>query len=307
MSSQERMERGQAPERGPEGSTLPLVSIVIPTYNGGPYIEQAMRSALAQTLRDLEIVVVDDASSDDTLDRVARLADGRVRVQTADTNAGAGVNWNRALRAARGRYVKLLCQDDVLAPTCVERQVEAFESHLGAGATLCSVRRVIIDERGRPMTQRGFPRHTRAVVPGPRAARRLIRSGGNPVGEPSAVLFRKEDALRVGLFDEAAQYVIDIDLWLRLLAEGSLLVIPEPLAAFRISTSSWSAALSGEQSRQYRLLTRRVSRDPRLAIRRRDVLVSYVMAYLLEVVRRTLYARARLQARAARRGASPAG
>lgn len=281
----------------------PLVSVVIPSYNGGLFIAQAIRSALDQTLSDFEIIVVDDASTDDTLEVVGRLADERVRVLTTAVNVGAGANWNRAVRAARGRYLKLLCQDDVLAPTCLERQVAALAGEAGAAATLVCVRRVVIDERGRTLTQRGFAHRTSGVIPGPEAVRLLIRSGGNPIGEPSAVLFRKEDALRVGLFDESAEYVIDIDMWLRLLAVGALYVIPEPLAGFRISTGSWSAALAGKQTRQYCALAHRSSRDPRSAIIGRDVLVGCVMARVLGVVRRILYTLARRRAKAAQRDA----
>lgn len=287
-----------------EPTASPLVSVVIPSYNGGPFIAQAVRSVLDQTLGDLELVIVDDASTDDTLEIVGRVADERVRVLTTETNVGAGANWNRAVRAARGRYLKLLCQDDVLAPRCIERQVAAFASDGGAATTLVCVRRLIIDERGRTLTQRGFARRVSGTVLGPAAARLLIRSGGNPIGEPSAVLFRREDALRVGLFNEAAEFVIDIDMWLRLLAMGALHVIPEPLAGFRISTGSWSAALAGKQTRQYCALARRVGRDPRLAVPRRDVISGCVAARLLGIVRRALYAQARRRAKAVQRDAS---
>jgi len=285
-------------------TTSPLVSVVIPSYNGSPFVAQAVRSVLEQTLADLEVVIVDDASTDDTLEIVGRLADQRVRVLTSEANAGAGANWNRAVRTARGRYVKLLCQDDVLAPTCIERQVAAFSGEGGAATALVCVRRRIIDERGRTLTQRGFARRVSGTVPGPVAARVVIRSGGNLIGEPSAVLFRKVDALRVGLFNEAEEYVIDLDMWMRLLAVGALHVIAEPLAGFRISTGSWSAALAGKQTRQYCALAHRASRDPRLAVPRRDVIVGCVMARLLGVVRRALYAQARRRAKAAQRDAS---
>jgi glycosyltransferase involved in cell wall biosynthesis len=282
----------------------PLVSVVIPSYNGGLFIAQAIRSALDQTLGDLEIVVVDDASTDDTLSIAGRFTDERVRILTSEANVGAGVTWNRAVRAARGCYVKLLCQDDVLAPTCLARQVSALSGEQGSGSTLVCARRLVIDERGRALTQRGFAQGVRGPVPGPVAASLAIRSGGNPIGEPSAVLFRKADAVRVGLFSEAEEYVIDLEMWLRLLAVGALYVIAEPLAGFRISTGSWSAALAGKQTRQYCALARRVSRDPRLAVSRRDVFIGCVMARLLGVVRRAFYAQARRRARGMQRDAS---
>jgi glycosyltransferase involved in cell wall biosynthesis len=277
---------------------------VIPSFNGGPFIAHAVRSALEQTVADLEVVVVDDASTDDTLEIVHGFADDRLRVLAGETNTGAGSNWNRAVRAARGRYVKLLCQDDVLAPTCIERQVSALASDRGAAATLVCARRLIIDERGRVLMQRGFARGLSGTVPGSVAAGLVIRSGGNPIGEPSAVLFRKQDAVKVGLFNESEEYVIDLDLWMRLLAVGALHVIAEPLAGFRVSTGSWSAALAGEQTRQYCALAHRASHDPRLGVARRDVALGCVAARLLNVARRVLYAQARHRAKAAERDTS---
>jgi glycosyltransferase involved in cell wall biosynthesis len=285
-------------------TSSPLVSVVIPTYNGGPFIAQAIRSALDQTMGSLEVVIVDDASTDDTLEIVGRIADHRVRVLTSEGNVGAGANWNRAVRAAQGRYVKLLCQDDVLERTCIERQVATLRGEGGATTKLVCARRRIIDECGRTLTQRGFPRRVSGAVPGPVAAKLVIRSGGNLIGEPSAVLFRKEDALRVGLFNESEEYVIDLDMWFRLLAVGALHVIAEPLASFRISTGSWSVALAGEQTRQYCALAHRVSHDPRLAVPRRDVVMGCVAARLLGVARRILYAQARHRAKAAESDAS---
>ena len=150
-----------------------------------------------------------------------------------------------------------------------------------------------MDERGRVLMQRGFGRRVRGVVPGREAARFVIRSGSNEIGEPSAVLFRRADADVVGLFDEAAEYVIDLDLWLRLLTLGALYVIDEPLAAFRISTASWSAALADRQVRQYCDCARRAEREPLLAVTRRDVTLGCARACVLNMGRRTLYALAR--------------
>lgn len=282
----------------------PLVSIVVPTYDGGRFVAQAIRSAFGQTLTDLEVVVVDDASSDDTIDVVRRFTDPRLRILTSAANAGPGPTWNRGVRAARGRYVKVLCQDDVLAPTCVEREVDALAGDHAARTALVCVRRMIIDERRRVLMQRGFGRRVRGVVPGREAARLVVRSGSNPIGEPSAVLFRRDDALDAGLFDEAAEYVIDLDLWLRLLALGALYVIAEPLAAFRISSGSWSAALADRQAQQYCDLVRRVGRDPRLDVPHRDVVIGCAKARVLNLGRRGLYALHRHRSATASRAAS---
>lgn len=94
----------------------PRVSIVVPVYNCERFIGEALGSALAQTYADLEVVVVDNSSTDRTAEVIARWKDPRLRVLANATNIGAARNWDRAAAEARGRYIKLLCADDVLYP-----------------------------------------------------------------------------------------------------------------------------------------------------------------------------------------------
>jgi glycosyltransferase involved in cell wall biosynthesis len=267
----------------------PLVSIVVPVRNGEPFIREALRSALDQTMRDLEVVVVDNASTDGTLRVVSEIADDRVRVITGATDIGAGANWNRAVRAARGEYVKLLCADDVLEPSCLERQVAAFRAASDGRVSLVCARRQVIDDKGRRIIERGFVPRVRGRIAPAAAARRVARSGTNPIGEPAAVLFRKDDALRAGVFREDGGYVIDLDLWLRLLVGGDLFVIDESLARFRISPGSWSVLLVRHQAAQFRGLIRSVAGEGRLGLRRRDVAMASAMAELMATSRRVLY------------------
>ena len=103
----------------------PLVSVCVPTYNGEPFLQAALDSASAQTFGDLEILVVDDGSSDGTPALVERHAadDPRVRLLRNERNLGLVGNWNRCLEAARGTWIKFLFQDDLLEPACVERML----------------------------------------------------------------------------------------------------------------------------------------------------------------------------------------
>ena len=277
---------------GADEETHPLVSVVIPVRDGERYIGEALRAALDQTLRDLEVVVADNASTDRTLEVVAALGDDRVRVMPSAVDIGPGANWNRAVRAARGRFVKLLCADDVLEPSCVEQQVAAFATKEGDNIRLVCARRRIIDGGGHVLMERGFARRFSGTIQGPVAARLVIRSGGNLIGEPAAVMFRKDDALAVGLFDEGAQYVIDLDLWLRLLRSGSLYVINKPLASFRISAGSWSVSLAEKQAHQFRDLAQLHGRDPRLGVPHLDVVLGCLAARILVAARRLVYWRA---------------
>jgi len=88
------------------------------------------------------------------------------------------------------------------------------------------------------------------VVPGEKAIRKIVRSGTNLIGEPAAVLFRTETIDKAGDFSAQHAYSIDIEYWCRVLQQGSLFVINEPLASFRISQTSWSSVLAKKQAKQ---------------------------------------------------------
>jgi len=106
----------------------PLVSVVMPAYNAAATINTAIASVLAQTAGDLEVVVCDDASSDDTAARVRAFGDPRVRLVHNERNAGEGAARDRAIDAARGRWLAVLDADDAWAPDRLERLLEAAGS-----------------------------------------------------------------------------------------------------------------------------------------------------------------------------------
>lgn len=105
----------------------PLASILIPAHNREAYIERAVRSALAQTVRDIEVVVVDDGSTDATPDILDSIADRRLRVLRHDTNYGIPASRNSLLEAARGRFIAWLDSDDVARPYRLAVQIRALE------------------------------------------------------------------------------------------------------------------------------------------------------------------------------------
>src|SRR4029453_18243392 len=105
----------------------PLVSICIPTYNGAAYLGPSLDSALSQTTSGLEVLSVDDCSSDDSLDIAQRYArmDSRIRVSSNTANLGLVGNWNRCAQLAQGEWVKFLFQDDLIVPDCLARLLAA--------------------------------------------------------------------------------------------------------------------------------------------------------------------------------------
>src|SRR5262249_58388550 len=114
----------------------PLVSVCIPTLDAGPYLAASLQSVFDQTFADYEVVVGDDGSTDGTLDELARIADPRVRILDPAPRSRPPANWNRLIAAARGTYVKVLHQDDLLYPTCLRREVDAFQAPAAHGVVL---------------------------------------------------------------------------------------------------------------------------------------------------------------------------
>lgn len=226
----------------------PLVSVCLPVYNGARFLEAAVRSVLAQTYHHFELQVFDDASTDGSWALLQGIRDPRITLHRNDRNLGPEANWNQALAAARGKYIKLFHQDDLLAPECLEKQVRALEHHPAAVLAFCQ--RHIIRPDGRRLMTRGGPWPEGLVGP-ETVVRRCVLAGTNLIGEPSAVLFTAEAARRAGEFDGRLPYVIDLDYWIRLLAQGPAYSLDEPLASFRLSPRQWSATIGRRQSAEF--------------------------------------------------------
>ena len=278
----------------------PAVSVCIPSYRGAAHIAATVESVLAQTFDDFELVIVDDDSPDDTAGVVARYADPRIRFLRNARRLGAEGNWNRCLELARGRFFKLLPQDDLLAPECIERQVRVLEEDSGSkplAFVFCA--RDIIDAGGRRVTTRGYPGRG-GVIPGRTLIRRCVRRGTNLVGEPGGVLVPTALARRTGAFDASIGYVVDLDYWFRLLLHGDAHYLPERLASFRVSAGSWSLAIGREQGAAVRDFIDRVAANPAYGARAAEAALGRAMAWLNGRLRLLLYRLVPLHRRAAR-------
>jgi glycosyltransferase involved in cell wall biosynthesis len=251
----------------------PPISICVPTWNGAGYLAETLRSALAQTEPDFELLVVDDASTDETLKVVAAFGDSRIRVHRNERRLGLPGNWNRCLQHAQGEFVKFLFQDDLLAPTAVERLLAALRAV--PGASLAFGRRTIRHEaagEGAPLLLGdAYPEMQRlfysslhgGCVHGEQMVRSALREGRdltvNVLGEPSFVLVRTEAARRAGGFHPGFCQLVDWDLWLRLAREGPLVFVDEILGVFRVHNRGQSIRNHGSLRIPWeyvRLLTR---------------------------------------------------
>jgi glycosyltransferase involved in cell wall biosynthesis len=276
--------------------TLPSVSVCIPVYRGEQFLAETIRSVLDQTYRDFELVILDNASPDDS-GRIARsFADRRVRVETNLTTLPMTENFREAVRLCRAPLIKLVCADDLLHPRCLEYQVGPMEAD--PGLAVVAARRHMIDERSRVLVPRRGLSGLTGVRSSVEVARHVVRTGANPIGEPGGVLFRREHYFAVGGWRSERPFVMDLDLWIRLLQCGEFLGLPETLAAFRIGQDGASAVHEATNWADQRAYLEELAATPHLQVRRTDLLIGRMRAPLSRIRRKALF---RMSRRAARR------
>lgn len=221
------------------------MSICIPVYNCEQFIGQTIQSVLNQTVSDFELLIIDNFSNDSTFEIANQFSDSRIKLIRNEVNIGMEGNFNRALKEAKGDFIKILPADDLLYPECIEKQLAAFQFNKDI-SLVCAARKVI-DENGKLIMTRRFKGYFDGIVSGSKAIKVTVRSGTNLFGEPGAVLMKRSLTDKIGFFDGSIDYIIDLDYWVRLLEYGDLFVISEPLSAFRVSKKSTSVALIKRQ------------------------------------------------------------
>jgi glycosyltransferase involved in cell wall biosynthesis len=268
----------------------PRVSVVVPAYNNEAYIAETMRSVLAQSFADFEVVVADHSSTDRTREVLKPFAeDPRVRLLDTPAGGGAERNWNRVTDAAVGELVKLVCGDDVLYPDALSVQVAAFDA-AGPGAVMVSSPRDIIDASGRVVVRNhGLSGLQSGRVPGTTALRRGVTRGANIFGEPCCVLLRRDTLAKAGGWHGEPSYMIDQGTYSRVLLHGDLVVAPGPVAAFRLSSTQLSVQLVREQADSAALMHRQLAALAPGILSARDVLRGNTLARLRSYQRRLVY------------------
>lgn len=215
---------------------IPLISICIPSYNGSATIIDTINSVLTQSLTDFEIIVNDDCSSDDTIELVKALNDDRIHIYKNDKNLGAVNNCNKALEYAKGKYLKILMQDDILEKEHLEKSIEIMEKDSSIMMTTCQSH--IINEQNKVISSRKrYKRDT--IFDGAQYSKKSLR-GRNIFGEPSLICFRREVYDKGLRFDSSFKFNFDWDFAIGVVEYGKIAYIATPLASFRISTTSIS-------------------------------------------------------------------
>jgi glycosyltransferase involved in cell wall biosynthesis len=248
---------------------MPEVSVVIPAYNSARYLEQAVGSVLAQTFQDLEVIVVDDGSTDDTAALIRGL--GPPVRYLHQPNSGVSVARNRGVSEASSRYVALLDADDTWLPEKLSRQLEALRDAPASG--LCYTAFFAADSDLNPIEVQ----HQEM----PAGALESLLTHGNVVGAGgSTMVCERRLFQQAGGFDPRFSQCADWDMWVRLAALTEFLYLDEPLATYRIHGLSMSTDPRLLEADSVEVLEKGFAMsgvEPALAARRRRALARNYM------------------------------
>jgi glycosyltransferase involved in cell wall biosynthesis len=210
----------------------PKVSIVMPVYNTATFLTESVQSILDQTFRDFEFIIIDDGSTDGSLDVLRSFRDERIVLLSNGINRGLVFTLQRGLAAAGGRYIARMDGDDIASPERLRLQVEYLDAHPEADLVATCVS--LIDELGRPIGEwRDDREHTTP------ASIRSFLPVNNSVAHPS-VLVKAEIIRKLGYRAEQRE-AEDYDLWLRWASSGySLHKLQQPLVMHRIRSGSFT-------------------------------------------------------------------
>jgi len=208
---------------------MPLISVITPVYNGDKTIRAAIQSVLNQTFSDFELIVINDGSTDSTLEVATSIKDQRLRVFSCP-RAGVAVSRNMGIAKASGEYVTFLDADDMWTSDKLEAQLKALQDNPGAAVAYSWTD--YIDEAGK------FLRHGVHVSAAGYVFPKLLLN--NFIENGSNVLIRKDVLREVGLFDESLPAAQDWDLLLRLAYKYNFVAVPVSQILYRVSSRSIS-------------------------------------------------------------------
>ena len=203
---------------------MPLISIIIPVYNGEKTIQKTIESVLQQTFKDFEIILINDGSQDSTLDVINNIKDERLRVFSYP-NAGVSTSRNRGLALARGEFISFLDADDLWTPDKLETQLKALQNN--SQAAVAYSWSDWIDESGQFLRSGGHITVNGKVFEH-LLVRDFIESGSNP-------LIRRQALDEVGEFEPSVTPAEDWDMWLRLAVRYEFVAVPCVQILYRVS------------------------------------------------------------------------
>lgn len=208
-------------------SADPLLTVAIPTFNSARFLPDAVSSIMRQKMDDFEILIVDNASEDDTEAVVRSLENSRIRYTRNSSNLGSTENGNRCLVNSRGRYIKFLCADDVLLDGVLQKQLSVLENRPQVALVTCGYL---------PTDPNLNIQGSWSAFPGSHPGRRIINfclsRMVNAIGGPSNIMIRRAAAIAV-VSDASYRLLSDLKFCLQVLQHGDYVSIDEPGVLYR--------------------------------------------------------------------------
>ncbi|AFY58142.1 glycosyl transferase [Rivularia sp. PCC 7116] len=224
---------------------MPIISVVVPAYNSQSTILETIDSVLGQTFSDFELIVINDGSTDNTLEILTSVKDTRLKVYSYP-NGGLPAARNRGIARASGEFISFIDADDLWTPDKLELQIQALQKNPSAGVayswTICMGNN---GESFHPGVSESYQGNVYANL--------LV---GNFIASGSNVLLRKETIESAGYFDESLKSSEDWDYWLRLAPKWDFVVVPKPQIIYRLSSGAMSSNLDVMEKYQTLVLKR---------------------------------------------------
>ncbi len=277
----------------PSPATAPALSVVIPAYQAEATIAETLASVLADPYENMEVVVLDNATTDKTAEVLKGFSDPRLRIERNTDVLPLVENWNRAVEITTGEVVKLVCADDLVVPGTLRRQTDLLRGD--PDLALVASHYDFVDSDGKVMV----PRRGISFLTGPRTAneviRSIVRNGANPIGPPCSVVFRRSDFDAVGGWDGRRIFTMDLALWVSLLKRGSFYGEPSTVAKFRVADGTVSGQARQQAYETQLSFTREVADDPQWDVPKADRTIGRLAAPIAKLRRRVLFRLANLK------------
>lgn len=262
----------------------PLISVFIPAYNNAKFIKHTIDCIINQTYTNWELIISDDCSTDNTVEIIKTYSDNRIRLIEQTKNLGLVGNWNSLIPELKGEFVKLVCGDDLISNTCLEKQIAVFLSQKNSNISLVTSFTDLINEEGKKLMTKKFPFKS-GLISSKKAIVANFLFGTNKIGEPSCGLFKREVFEKIGQYNSSNTYMVDLEFWLRVLTLGNLFVIPEALASFRINTEATTTKISNNQAKLFIEFAKKIHQDKRFHVSKILYYNSCILATIMQYLR----------------------
>ncbi len=230
---------------------MPLITVVIPVYNGEKTIRETIQSVFNQSLSDLELLVINDGSTDSTLEVVSQIKDERLKVYTYP-NAGLAASRNRGISLAKSEYISFIDADDLWTPDKLESQLKALQKNPKAAVVYSWTD--WIDESSQ-LLGKGSHNTQQGEVLAKLLLNDFVANGSN-------CLIKMQAFREVGGFDETLTAVEDWDMWLRLAERYQFVAVPSPQVLYRVTSNSMSFNVWGMEAASLQIIEKAFASAP---------------------------------------------